>query len=734
MRCFTLLLCLIFSTTISLQAQITANCDGSDPKILIAGDSWAQYMGDDDVHNAILNQYGQADKYLVTETLEPGPSVPYTGSAYAVSGSEAREWANTATYPYIANMVNALNANPSIELVILSIGGNDVLAGKSGGGWYKDMDLDVPGSEAALFATIETNTLTIINAALAVRPNIKVLLSSYEYPNFDVEFGTCWIYACDKREDLSRDPNNDLITNAELNAMMITTETQRQNMVNGLSRVYYDNSVGLMHHIYGNDNVGEGVLPKPQGISPYTPGGDPSLPSLRENFRIWGDPIHLDAEGYEYKVKNQFDNYIFNAFRGQPDATFFSEGGSLDGWVDVIGNNFGTNGIRMGDDGFFSASSDWKGILSFNTSSLPDNAVVTGASIYMHRSGEGAGSNPYSLSDFTPMIDIKNGTFGNPGIEFNDGIASANANNVGCFHGDVDEDYHVTRIDIHPSYLQHFNTTGRTQFRVYFNEADFSPNYVYYFDGSQNGFASDGSEKSSLERENIIYQEKIVPKELADGTVTEQVVVVAALAHYGLSDLMGTTAPFLDVSYEIVLPVELLNFTAKAVKKETLLEWESSMEENFLGYYIERSKDAKIWNQLKFIQSKGDVAQHQYYSMIDPFPYNGKNYYRLAMKNMDGSIDYSSIESVVFEQATTAVNAYPNPFTNEINLRFETPIQSSISVELVDVLGRNMQSWLINKFGQSELNLNIEHTIPSGAYWLKIQTQDEMIVISSHKL
>ena len=156
-------------------------------RVLLAGDSWAQFMWDDGSHNDLFDRYGQADKLALSNSLDTNPtSLPYTGPAYAVSGSEARNWVDPANYAYLANLVAALNANPSVDLVMLSIGGNDVLAGKDDGGWYKDMDLDVPGSEAAFFDQLHTDTETIISTIEAVRPDIRVMISSYDYPNFNV--------------------------------------------------------------------------------------------------------------------------------------------------------------------------------------------------------------------------------------------------------------------------------------------------------------------------------------------------------------------------------------------------------------------------------------------------------------------------------------------------------------------------------------------------------------------
>lgn len=713
---------LLLVSATSLTAQIPSNCDNdATPKVLIAGDSWAQFMGDDAVYDEVFDAYGFSDFYFVTETLGSSPEPPYTGSAYAISGSEARQWADTETYPYIDNMVQALQDNPDINTVILSIGGNDILAGRSEGGWYKDMDLDVPGSEQALFNTIEANTLQIVDAALAVRPNLRVIISSYEYPNFDVEFGFCFLYACPKREDLSRDPVNDLITNEELNQMMLTVEEQRQMMVNSTADLEYDNSIGLMHHVYGDGISGPGVLPAPEGTPPYDPGGNPLRPTLRENFRIFGDPIHLDADGYAYKVRNQADNFFFNEFRGNPDATFYSEGGSNDGWVDVIGNAFGTSGIRMGDDGspFSGPSNDWRGILSFNTASLPNNAMITRAVLYLTRSSEGGGSNPFSLNDRNPRLDIKSGTFGNPGVELSDGTAPADGTDVGCFHGTVQNDYDITRIDIHPSYLQHINVQGQTQFRLYFDLADWSENVVHYFDGSEDGLGHNGRSVSGRERGGIVYQEKTIWVEDEEGNAIEQTIEIPALAALGVPDIVGTTAPFLDVTYQLVLPVDLLSFTAEKQGRTARLLWESAQEESFAGYDVQRSAEGQTWHSIGQLPPQDALADIKHYSFLDVNPIPGRNFYRLLLRDLDGSFEYSPIRELNFDKEPGTWEVYPNPFAKDLVLLAPEAPTTTVKCMLQDIYGRQVKTWSISEPGL-QMTLSIPAELPAGHYILNI--------------
>ena len=351
------------------------------PRLLLAGDSWAQYMWDDGSHNDVFDRFGHAEKRAVSRSLSSDPGPGYTGPEYAISGSEARQWVNTASYPWIANMVAALQASPTIDRVLLSIGGNDVLAGKSGGGWYKNMDLDVSGSEAALFEQIHSRTLQIIDAALAVRPDLRVIVSSYDYPNFNTGVW-CFLYACPKRRDLSRDPNNALVTDQELNAMIVGVERDRIAWTNGHPRSDFDDAVGLMHYVYGDGVSAPLTLPRPGQTPPdYNPfpGGNPLRPSLRSNFRNDADPIHLDVEGYQYKIALETEGIFLPLFRASAAATFFSKGGAEDGWTD--GATLGTTAIRLGDNG----AAPLHGIISFDTSSLPDNATVTEARLYLTR-------------------------------------------------------------------------------------------------------------------------------------------------------------------------------------------------------------------------------------------------------------------------------------------------------------------------------------------------------------
>ncbi|MEO8461271.1 MAG: hypothetical protein ABI451_12145 [Dokdonella sp.] len=525
------------------------------PRVLLAGDSWAQYMWDDNAHNKVFDEFGQADKLAVSRSLGSDPGPNYSGPEYAVSGSEARQWVNTASYPWIANAVAELNALPTIDTVMFSLGGNDILAAKSGGGFYKDMDLDVPGSQEALFARIEADSNTILQAFTALRPNLDVLVSSYEFPNFNVTAIFCGIYACPKRRDLSRDPTNALITDAEINAMNITVETNRIAWTNANPRLHFDNGDGEMHYYYGDGVAAPGVLPRPGQVAPnYAPfpGGNPVRPSLRENFRltagfISADPIHLNPAGYLYKVAVQTESTFFPKFRGDVSLTLQSLGGAFDGWTDGVAT--GTDSVRIGDDG----TNLMHGIVTFDTSMIPADKVIESASLYLLQDTS-SGTNPFVSGALgAPHLDV--GQFGAPQVEIGDATAPADASDGGCFVGSASAKYYAIRIDLTPAAIAAIRRDRITQFRMEFSTVNPGVNRVQFSTG-------DAALTSGPElRQTIEY----IDEPQSDGSVRKTAVAVTAVVHRGLAELLGSAKPFLDIRYADVVFKDGFEGTGAAV-------------------------------------------------------------------------------------------------------------------------------------------------------------------------
>ena len=185
--------------------------------------------------------------------------------------------------------------DPAIEIVQLSVGGNDFLDA-----WNAELD---SAAQAALFAAIRADVETIVEFILDVRPDVEVLLSFYDYPNFvDTLGGINGALFCAPLWN-----SMELPTPLELNIAAVALEQS----ILGLKdhpRVFHVSHFGQMQSLSGFSDMG--IVP-----GDLRPPGDPALPSPTAALRFNGaDCFHLSAEGYDQLVINQFEGYFETRF------------------------------------------------------------------------------------------------------------------------------------------------------------------------------------------------------------------------------------------------------------------------------------------------------------------------------------------------------------------------------------------------------------------------------------
>lgn len=268
--------------------------EGGAYRVLLVGDSWSEFMWVDGSLRAVFALWGHPD------LLEKG-------DVTAISGSTAAEWARPGMLQLITD---ELDANPTIDLVQLTIGGNDFLAGMPGGGWYAG----IPQAEKnALLNRVVADVETVIDHILALDPAIEIVLSFYDYTNFVESLsGPLGFFCTGVWNDLNQ-PAPFEINSAqlEIHAFLATLSASR-------ARVAIVDHYGLMQFEFGYPSM---------GIPPATliPPGDLSLPSPPEAMRFFGaDCFHLGAAGHQALAQNLWDQFYRHHFCVAP-ATFLGE-------------------------------------------------------------------------------------------------------------------------------------------------------------------------------------------------------------------------------------------------------------------------------------------------------------------------------------------------------------------------------------------------------------------------
>jgi hypothetical protein len=169
------------------------------------------------------------------------------------------------------------------------------------------------------------------------------------------------------------------------------------------------------------------------------------------------------------------------------EMSFRSVGG-WDGWVLKNGEDSGKGGARdavvtpgrVGDD---EADCQYRSILDFNTSGLPDDAAVVGVTIRIRREGV-VGTHPF-LTHGMLKVDVAAGAYhGHPWLERYDFHAIGSRGNVGRFIKVPADGWY--RAPLRDSSYPLVNLTGHTQFRLRYaldDNDDLGADYLSFFTG-----------------------------------------------------------------------------------------------------------------------------------------------------------------------------------------------------------------------------------------------------------
>ncbi|RYZ18484.1 MAG: T9SS type A sorting domain-containing protein, partial [Chitinophagaceae bacterium] len=146
------------------------------------------------------------------------------------------------------------------------------------------------------------------------------------------------------------------------------------------------------------------------------------------------------------------------------------------------------------------------------------------------------------------------------------------------------------------------------------------------------------------------------------------------------------------------LPVRFLSFTARRNGAAARLDWDVALEENVARYEVEvaEGEDALRRGQYRLlgnVDPLGTAAGSRRYSYLDARPgKSGTYYYRLRVRNADGSWQFSAIRPVLFSEQYEW-NVYPNPSAGAIHLNFHAADGSTLRLRLYDGQGRLLRDW-----------------------------------------
>jgi hypothetical protein len=180
----------------------------------------------------------------------------------------------------------------------------------------------------------------------------------------------------------------------------------------------------------------------------------------------------------------------------------------------------------------------------------------------------------------------------------------------------------------------------------------------------------------------------------------------------------------------VPLPAELFNFRGRLLNVgDVLLEWETANEKNVSHFEIEKSHDKSNFVYTGKTIAKGNTAMNNLYDFIDTNPYDGSNYYRLKIMDIDQQYTYSNVILIQKNVLNTSIAAmYPNPAFNMINIDLNIAKTEKTSIQLLDMTGRLVREFnvtLEKGFATHSIDLA---SIAKGQYMIRIPLSNTVLL------
>jgi len=196
-----------------------------------------------------------------------------------------------------------------------------------------------------------------------------------------------------------------------------------------------------------------------------------------------------------------------------------------------------------------------------------------------------------------------------------------------------------------------------------------------------------------------------------------------------LRPLFGAKASGVEQIEEICpewIPVELVDFKARATGQGIDLYWETASEIDNYGFYVERRdvtpgvEDA--WTQIDFVKGNGTTTTMSTYNFTDKAVVNGHTYsYKLRQVDRDGSQScYETlVQTVMFDGDSQMVleAASPNPFgasSSTTSIDYTVPADGKVILEIVDIFGNTVKTLVNEEMSSGSYNKSWDGTDTSG--------------------
>ncbi|WP_295666648.1 putative Ig domain-containing protein [uncultured Mucilaginibacter sp.] len=176
------------------------------------------------------------------------------------------------------------------------------------------------------------------------------------------------------------------------------------------------------------------------------------------------------------------------------------------------------------------------------------------------------------------------------------------------------------------------------------------------------------------------------------------------------------------------LMVHLLNFGATKVANGDEVLWTTENEQNYTNFAVERSTDGgSTFNVLGGVPASGIGS----YSLLDKTPVLGANAYRLKMTDLNGTVTYSNVVTIMYANtgnqiATNGFILYPNPTSGPMNLKMnQINAGQAYTIQIINNLGAVIKTVTSN---QPNWQTDVSSLVP-GTYFVEVKNNSTKALV-----
>ena len=175
----------------------------------------------------------------------------------------------------------------------------------------------------------------------------------------------------------------------------------------------------------------------------------------------------------------------------------------------------------------------------------------------------------------------------------------------------------------------------------------------------------------------------------------------------------------------IILPVSVTNLKAYQQGNNIAINWSALNEINVDRYEVEHSTNGTNFISISKTIALNNGSQQNNYSAVDAHPSSSKNFYRIKSIDKDGSVNYTSVVSVVIGGGKIFIAVVPNPVQNKhVNLQLNNIPAGRYDLALYSITGQRVYtSAVLHAGGSAAQVIGLPAHVKTGTYVLVLHTE-----------